>query len=222
MKLSDFAAYWHLEETGGATRVDSSGNSCNLAPTNNPGNAAGKINNALVCNNAGDNAYASRAHDAKIDMANVTWELFGWFFMRADPVAHMWGKYAAGGNGWYVTVNGSDQICLQCQGAAVINSGLGANTQLNKWLFFDIRVNDSTTDWRFRIWDSLNNLNFDGTSNAGVHITENVAIFELGGIAGGVNVPQFNFDEVGFFRGGFLTDPQLAYIYNAGAGRNLT
>lgn len=227
MKLSNFAAYWHLEETGGATRVDSSGNGCDLAPTNNPGNAAGKINNALVCNNAGDQAYVSRAHDAKINMANVTFEVLGWMYMRADPVNHyFFGKYAGGGNGWYIYADAvTDDIILQCQGAAQVNSGQVANTHLNQWLFFDIRVDDSTTDYRFRLWlpgDPFNSPTVDGTNTAGAHITENTAVFELGGFAGGVNIPQINFDEVGFYRGGFLTDPQLAYIYNAGAGRNLT
>lgn len=73
--LTDLVAYWKLEEASG-NRADSLGFS-NLAPTNTPGNAAGKQGNGLSLV-AASSQYLSVASNSNLVLGDFDFTVAGW------------------------------------------------------------------------------------------------------------------------------------------------
>lgn len=98
MALADnLVAYWKLEEPSGS-RADATGRGNDLAPTNTPGDAAGKIGRALSLLSA-SNQFVSRASAADLQGGNSDFTLTAW--VNATTLAALAGvmnKWTVAGN----------------------------------------------------------------------------------------------------------------------------
>lgn len=83
--LTSLVAYWKLEEASG-TRVDQLGVS-DLTATNAPGNAAGKIGNAIQLI-AASSQYVSRASNATLTMGSSDFTIQAWVYLDTATGVH--------------------------------------------------------------------------------------------------------------------------------------
>lgn len=126
---TNLGALWHLDESSGATAVDSSGNANNGALNGAPARIAGRFGGALRFDGIDDNVFIARS--ATLEPATVTVE--GWVRRGSSPgqFRHIvsQGAYlcevasyglttgAGGGIGFYVS-NGSDEhVALSTEAA---------------------------------------------------------------------------------------------------------
>lgn len=75
--LTDAAGYWKLEESSG-DRADSTSNANNLSPTSTPGNATGKLGNALAISSL---QYVSKSSASAWDMSGWEWTIDCWLYI---------------------------------------------------------------------------------------------------------------------------------------------
>lgn len=82
--LTSLVAYWALEEASGA-RIDATGRGNDLSPTNTPGNAAGKVGNALSLASA-SLQYLSIADNTDLSTGDVDFTLACWVNLATSAV----------------------------------------------------------------------------------------------------------------------------------------
>ena len=139
--LTSVVAFWKLEEASG-TRVDATGRGNDLAPTNTPGNAAGKIGNAISLLPA-STQYASIADTADLSMgAGVRCTFAGWFNCTdMSAVRMIFSKFTPAGNQreyrLYVFTDGSVHFGVSSNGTASFEAATGAGVvTAGNWYYF--------------------------------------------------------------------------------------
>ncbi len=198
-------AAWHFEEASG-TRVDEVvGNTYNLTATNTPGNAAGKINNALALVKA-SSQYADTGATT-LPLTTTDWTFFGWL---------------------WIDTGGFNQVMWETTGATVaaVNISVGNAVRVN---IAGVNVVASsaisTGAWhsvcaRFTTSNKFTEISVDGAAfvtgtAAGAPVTGKLWFGQNGS---GGSFLDGRIDESGFWTR-LLTAAEVAYLVNGGSGR---
>lgn len=200
-------AYYKLEESSG-NRVDSSGNSLDLTPTNTPGNTTGKISNALAVAQASSQQVGRASYSALNLAADFT--VAGWFNVTSYPQnTHFWSYSVSTRPGINFNTVGVGTFVVN--GASI---GIGTVAAGSGWRFIACR---------YRASDFFAEARLDGgawTSGTGTSPTTTTGTFYLGARGDLARWMNGAIDEVGVWSRR-LTDAEVNYLYNSGSGRTL-
>jgi hypothetical protein len=208
--LASLAGYYRLEEASG-TRVDSSGNGNNLAPTNTPGDAAGIIGNGLALV-----ATSSQYVSGTVGSGTVTKLTISFWANRASSADNIV-------VGWGATLNHRFEMGLLGGGTSYAVAGSGADA-------FGA-FTDSSTGWHHyvMVYDGSQSTNatkvivyedgvqvtlgFTGTIPASYVIT---GAFNIGAELAQSFFTKGTIDEVGVWVGRALDSNSVAQLYGGG------
>lgn len=142
-------AKWHyaMEEASG-DRADSTANALHLTPVNTPGNATGKIDNALALN--GSNQYVSHAYDALYNMSATYMTVTCWIYLTDTAFtgrAFAKGDFSTGGLNWQLLINAGAAMSFPFRNA--VNTSLSVTATnfgappATTWIFVVIKTFDN-------------------------------------------------------------------------------
>lgn len=212
--LTGLGAYWALEEASGS-RADATGNGNSASPTNTPGNAAGRVGNALSCVSA-STQYLTVTSSTTVQSA-AKFTIAGWFYLTTLATGGILAKWDGAGVAkeyrldipalnqlrMLVSFNGSTQTI-----ATFTN---GANWSTATW-YFATGGYDGTN-----VWVTVNNgtrsnsavagTPFKGATDAVIGVADTAPSLPING----------RIDELGYWQRD-LTAGELTALYNSGSG----
>lgn len=214
--LANLSSYWKLEEASG-TRVDQIGNN-SMSATNAPGNAAGKVGQALLLASA-SSQYLSVADNATNKLTAGSFTIAGWLLFNSIN--------AGGGNAWLAKDSSTAGRAYNCDQNSnnfrfFTQGGGGSN------LVATTGVAIATATWYFvACWfDSVagslniqvnNGTIFTQTGAAGPAVSTAPLNIGQSGYAGSNAYWDGEIDEVGIWTK-VLSASQRTNLYNSGAG----
>lgn len=212
-------AYWALEETGSANRIDQIGSN-DLVPTNTPGTRSGKLNNA--CDFIpGSNQFLSIGDNADLspvtDVAFVPWV---WFDDVSDHRS-VFNKRDSYGLSYF---NNVDRLTffVEQSDSSVIELKTGVTPSTGSWLQI-ICIADSTAGLLYLYLDGVSQgtpIAYDGT------IKDDTDTVYMSSWLGASQFHDGGVDELPFYKDPTFADAAarnafVAAYWNGGAGRFL-
>ncbi len=211
--LTSLISYWKLEEASG-NRVDSHGSNT-LSPNGTPGNAAGKIGNALALATA-SSQYLNIADNATLSVASTSFTFTGWIYLASDMVGAILSKDNEGLDREYLMYRHTDgNVYWEVfdSGGATYARALVAGPALTTWAFFAAWFDASTS----KVSLSINN-GAANTSGGTVTPWDGTEDFRIGAHAGATPIYfDGRIDEVGYWKR-VLTANERTMLYNGGTG----
>lgn len=215
--LTNFTAYWRLDETSG-TRNDVSANAQHLTDNNTVTSAAGIKTNAASFASA-SSEYLSRADEAALSINGSSFSFSLWVKATTFPLNAFFLNKSDGGSSsgeyylLYLTSNQKFQFSIQ-NGATT--TPVYSTTTVTTGTWYHIIV----------MWDSSNSTSTiilnNGTASTAVTAVsppDSTQAFQMGA----KTAPTARYwdgliDEVGFWKR-TLTAAEITYLYNSGSGR---
>ena len=213
----DLKAFWELGEASG-TRMDSHTGGLDLSPVNTPGNAAGKVGDALACVSASDQR-VSRASHADLVMGDIDFSICFWAYMETVGDQTFLAKSSSGGTIEYAVHHSGGVGGVYFAVRNLANTGNGTvlaavgSPPEDTW-FFVVAWHDSVNNF---LRASLNNGTAGETSFSG-GVRASTLDFNLGRDFWDGFKLNGRIDQVGVWKR-VLTADERTYLYNAGAGR---
>ncbi len=214
--LTNVYARYHLNEATGATVLDTSGNSRNGTPINNPVSVAGKLNNCLLFD--GVNEYVDCG-----DIAN---------FERTDPFSiEFWFKTSIGttqvicsrinyttNQGWQLITN-NNKIRVYLMGSVTNRIIVETNTAINDGSWHHVIVTYDGSSFANGVTIYLDNIDTNTIIQDNLSLTIlNTGSCQITGGSGALYPFAGNIDEVVIYDKE-LTHAEVTYRWNSGNGR---
>lgn len=221
MALADnLVAYWSLEEASG-TRVDATGRSNDLTPTNTPGNTTGKVGSAVQLTAASSHRL-DRASTADVTMGNFDFTISCWAYLDAlgaqRYIYSKWSTLAASGlaeyNLLYETSGTRFDFYIAGFGKRVRSDVLGAPAATT-W-YHIVCTHDAAGDL---IAMYVNGTSQGSTATAGSFPAAGTQNLGVGTAKSGEANALWNgrIDELGIWKR-LLSGAEITQLYNGGSG----
>jgi hypothetical protein len=209
LALSDnLIAYWSLDEASG-NAIDAHGSN-DLSDNNTVGTATGKIGNGRDFER--DNTeYFSLADNTDLSTGDVDFALAFWVkFESLSGVGYLQSK----GEEYYIYTTGTTLTFEALTTTGYKTRSIGTVTT-GVW-YFVVVWNDTTSNLMATSIDdgTPQTLAMDGT------MRDHIGVFSLGAFGNGSAPSDMVLDEVGFWKGRFLTSSEITELYNSGNGRD--
>jgi hypothetical protein len=217
----DLIAWWRMEETGSADRVDSHDNSLDLTSVFAPPNDTGIQGNAVDLDGTEEVLY--HVDDALLSMGgDISFTIGLWFKAHSIITDDMviLSKWDEGGDQEYLITQDAARVKFTIRNAAgttshSVRADTFGNLSNNTWYFLVCYYNAST-NW---MWIGINDVFTAATSSStGVRDDTNRLYFgrEVDG-----SFPHYNglIDEVFIYRDRLLSTAEKTWLYNSGSGR---
>lgn len=215
MDTTSLVSYWKLEEASG-TRSDSYGTN-HLTPTNTPGNAAGKLGNAVALVGASSQVLVC-ANNATLQSGNIDHTVHAWVYPGSVTGAQCIVAKTnedtpnAAGYEWMLYLNGDKVSFLLANGAGSIQVLTSdAAVSLNTWYYVEGYYDDAGT------LGVVVNATVKTAARTTTPATTTGSL-RIGGIPSTYYLTG-RVDEVAFWKR-LLTTDERAAIYNGGSGYN--
>ena len=219
---TDLEAFWKLEESSGATRLDETANNHDLSDTGTVPQVAAQIGNGVSFDTG--TRYLQVAGTGEFNFgANADFMICGWVYLTDKSSSYtFWSKdESTSDRGWHVRYSsGPDRFTF-----AYSDDGSALNTEhadnfgsptAGTW-YFIVAYHDGAND---EVGISVNGGAFDTAAHS-LGINQSLQEFTMGGHWSSttlVNKPNGRTDAVGIWDR-ILTDAEIAVLYNGGAGR---
>lgn len=218
--LTGLVAYWQLEEASG-NRADATGRGNTLAPTNTPGNAAGRVSNAVQFVAASSQDLHATSN-ADMQIGDNTATIACWAYLDTKTVERtVLCKYGGAAANWeygirYNATNDRFEF-LWAKDAlltiAIATASTFGSPSLATW-YFIVAQHDPATDL---IKISVNNGAFNTAATSGGFNTSSINFTVGARGSGGGNFMDGRVDEVGKWTR-LLSAAEITSLYNGGNG----
>lgn len=207
---SGLVGYWNLNETGGATAGDSSGNSYNGTLVNNPSWVSGRVNNGL--NLSGASQYVRVPDASSLHLASTTYSYTFWF--RTNNPNTDQGLVGKNGSTGFVSAINTNKVLVGHRINDTSSNLLWGATTLgaNTWYHAAVVYDRST----LKIY--LNGAE-DGSRNVSTDLPDTLGDIFLGS-ASGIHLNGI-LDEVRIYNRALSTS-EITNIYNEAGSVNPT
>lgn len=205
-------AWWSLNETSG-NRNDSHGAN-HLTPGGSLAYAAGKVGNAADLE-AGTSDYLTIADNAALSGGDTNFTIGVWIKPESLPTCRIWNKWVGGVQEYTLYISGTSLVAALSADGTTVNANPTIATGLSSGVwYFVVFYHDASNNL---IGWSVNGAAY--TTNAyAAGVADTAAAFELGRRADFGQYYDGLMDEAFFYRL-VLTQDNVAWLYNAGAGR---
>lgn len=202
--LTDLAAYWKMEEAGGAARLNSVIGAGDLTDSGTVTQQVGRVGQAAGF--AG--AQTLSVPDSSVyRVGGQDWTLAGWVYFTGTGLTTLWGKSVA-----YHVFARTNQIEARSFDGS-FNTAVAPYTQAaTTWYFVCVQYVSSTKTLSI----SINN-GTPGTVVTTNQLTDDGTQFSVGDSVAGFGALSGRVDELGLWKRA-LTPTQITALYNAGAG----
>lgn len=215
---ADAVAFWRLEESSG-TRFASAGSGVDLTANGTPGNATGRIGNAVSLN--GTSQYLSLASTSAVQLGSTNFTITAWVYMNSVG-GKVLGKDTSGAREYLISANGgffSFDIFNSSGSNVSVNASTFGGPSTSTWYFVVCQYDDSSKLPSI----SVNNGTFDvGGSGLSGTVNSSTAEFRIGArqFSGAEGYFNGRIDAVGIWKRK-LTSTELTTLYNSGNGLEL-
>jgi hypothetical protein len=209
--LIDAVIYWALEAASGA-RIDATARGNTLSPNNAPGNAAGKIGNALSVV-AASNQSLSMVDNADISIGASAFEMTFWMWSNTIASCSVLGKDDEAGNReWFIDMSSTNiRFLAWCAGSLKLAANIISMTP-STWYFVDVYFDPVAQ----LLGIAVNGGAFTTAATAAGSIDNLAAPFYLGA-RNNTHFFDGRIDELGVWKRN-LTTAERAALYNGGNG----
>lgn len=223
---ASLVGYWRDDEASG-TAADYSGNANTLTDNNTVTSATGKVNALARLFTRANSESLSRADQASFEVGAQSWSTCGWFYLTTVPTvdrSKLLGKWDGNNNRGYnieVLLNPNLNLYVQNQDAAQVKVAQHGTTLVAATWYFAAGGWDAVQN---KSWVSLNaGARTESTAGSAMAFVDGTYTFRHGAVA----FPAASWyldgrmEQWGLWIGRVLTDAELTFIYNGGAGRQL-
>jgi hypothetical protein len=224
MPITDnLIVHYKLNEASG-TREDSHSNNYDLAPSNTPGSAAGKIGDAVQLVRASSQSL-SVASNTDLQTGDVNYEISLWVNLTSKPaIMELVGKSGglSGGNEWTLTYNSTVdrfqfQVYRSDSTAHAVNADNLGSPSTGTWYYIHAWHDASANTINIQV--NNGSVNSTGYSAGQEPQAANTRAFMLGNrAAGSTRYLDGLLDSLSFWKGRVLSSGERTSMYGAGSG----
>lgn len=221
---TNLVGYWRLNEAS-SDAIDYSGASRTLTDTNTVGSGTGKVSAAARDFEVSNAEYFTRADEAAFEAGSQSWSACGWVNPESTSASYrvLMSKFDISANrGWKLDLQSpNNQLHVDCRDGTNTKTLTHSATLSNGTWYFVAGGWDAA---QLKCWASVNaGTREHGTVAVGMTIQDDTYAFRIGREVNGAAGTYMDglMEQWGLWIGRVLTDDELAYIYNAGAGRVL-